>query len=836
MVDKISAEIAIVAASIGSYFWAAALARRRAWLCLVEVVFLAAAMAFGFLLVAALVPATFGVFKTPLVALTATLYALAGWFVFSRSPPRVIAFGVPRWSGGLLAVALVYAIATSWSASDVVLGGNDPGGYVAIAGNVAREGTVYHTNSAVAALPDDVADALVPRLGGRSMELSGMIVDAQVKERTNPQFLHGFPALLAVFKAAFGILGMLRVPVLAHLLALLGLFLLVWRLFGSAIMGALSSLLLATDLAQLFYARTPYTEVLNQFFFIAAAWLLTVALRNTDRTLAMLSAGLWTVGCLIRPDAYLAQAALFMAFAWIPQESPAAAIRRPFASVLFVATIAAASLTSITSWQTYFKVTLRETFSAWALAAGSGALCLVSPVLWRSRFIRGVWNAIYERASFVGWALTILLIAVVAWGYWIRPTLPPEICSDPSTCYHMTGLRLYDEDTFVRLAWYISPIGLAAATIGAAGLVRQHLRQRDVVLLPFLTVGLAFSALFLWRQMNSSWHFWAFRRYVPVVLPFAVSCIAWATVRLGSYRRMGLVAATSLSIYLVAFGLRTSWPFIKAREQDGARAQVAAIAKQMPERAVLLATHPLVPASAILTPLQSLYGFDVVRLPERVVNVHVLETALSIWQGQGRPVVFFCEPDWECFWPAEHWELRYRCDATIDCERARSTFDHAPNRVERLHAGFVAYDVVRVGAELPQWWDRPGNYVGFYAVEEWHGRHYRWTSGEAEIRVHVPPDASELSLMAAANSSAQVPVVLSVDELVERYTLEPGFDRFRNLRIALPNHRGGALRVHINTPTFKPAELGSSDPRQLGIAVFGIRVGDQFLSTSSGDR
>jgi hypothetical protein len=835
MMEKLSAEIAIAAASIGSYFWAAALARRRTWLCLVEVVFLAAAMAIGFLLVAALVPATFGLFKTPLVALTATLYAIAGWFVFSRSPPRVIVFGVPRWSGGLLALTLVYAIATSWSASDVVLGGNDPGTYVAITGNVAREGTVYHTNSAVAALPDDVANALVPGLDGRYMELSGMVADPRVKGRTNPQFLHGFPSLLAVFKAAFGILGMLRVPVLAHILALVGLFLLVWRLFGSAIMGALSSLFLATDLAQLFYARTPYTEVPNQFIFIAAAWLLTVALRNTDRTLAILSAVLWTIGCLIRPDAYLAQAALFMAFAWIPQESPAAAIRRPFAWVLFLATIAAASLTSITSWQNYFKSTLRETLSAWALAAGSGALCLVSPVLWRSRFIRGVWNAIYRRASFVGWALTILLIAVVAWGYWIRPKLPPEICSDPSTCFHITGMRLYDEDTFVRLAWYISPIGLVAATIGAAGLVRRHFRQRDIVLLPFLTVGLAFSALFLWRQLVSPWHFWAFRRYVPIVLPFAVSCIAWAVVRLGSYRRMGLVAATALSIYLVAFGLRTSWPFIKAREQDGARAQVAAIAKQMPERAVLLSTHPLLPQSMLLIPLQSLYGFDVVRLPERVANVHVLETALSIWQGQGRPVVFFCEPDWECFWPAEHWGLRYRCDATIDCERACSTFDHAPNRVERLHAGFVAYDVVRARAEVPRWWDRPGNYVGFYGVEDWNGRRYRWTSGDAEIRVNVPPGPSELSLIAAANGTAQVPVVLSVGELVERHTLEPGFDKLRNLRIALPNDRGDTLQVRINTPTFKPAQLGSSDPRQLGIAVFGIRIGDHVLSTSSGE-
>jgi hypothetical protein len=146
---------------------------------------------------------------------------------------------------------------------------------------------------------------------------------------------------------------------------------------------------------------------------------------------------------------------------------------------------------------------------------------------------------------------------------------------------------------------------------------------------------------------------------------------------------------------------------------------------------------------------------------------------------------------------------------------------------------FVAYDIVCARAQVPRWWDRPGNYVGFTASSSGMGIS---TSGDAKIRVNVPPAPGELSLIAATDSSPRVPVVFSVRELVERYPLKPRFDKLRDLRIALSNHHGDALQVHINTPTFKPARLGSSDPRQLGIAVFGIRVGDQFLSTSSGER
>jgi len=732
-------------------------------------------------------------------------------------------------------MAVLYAVATTWSASDFVLGGSDPGGYVAIAGNVAREGTVYHSNAAVAALPDDVADALVPRDDGRFMELSGMVADARVKGRTNPQFLHGYPALLAVFKMAFGILGMLRLPVLMHILAVGGLFLLVWRLFDSAITGALSSMLLATDLAQHYYARTPFSEVPNQFFFIAGAWTLVLALRHADRTLAILSAALWTIGCLVRADAYLAQAALFAAVACIPPESQAAPIRRPFAWTLFIGTIAAIFLTSITSWQTYLRVTIRETLAAWALAVGSGVLCLLSPTLWRYRIVRNAWEVVYRRAALVGWMFTVLLVAIVAWGYWIRPALPPEICSDPYWCYHMIGMRLYDEDTFVRLAWYISPIGLFAATIGAAGLVHRYLRQRDAVLLPFLTMGLAFSALFLWRQMNSPWHFWAFRRYIPVVLPFAVVCMSWTVVRLASLRRGASIAAAALGAYFAAFGIRMSIPFFNTKEMLGARKQVAQIAKLLPANAVLLSPYPLLPHSILLTPLESLYGFDVVRLPERVPNPHTLETALSVWRMQRRPVVFFCEPEVECFWPAERSVLRRRCDAAIDAQRARSSFDHAPDSVERIYAGFVAYDVVDAEAKPPQWWDAPGNYGGFYPPEEWHGRRYRWSGADAELGVMAPSGSRELMLIAAANGPKPVEVILSVGDQIERYTLEPGFDKVRDLRIVVPEHRSDRLLVHITSSTFKPTQWGSSDPRQLGVAIFGVRVGANVLTTSPGE-
>src|SRR5262249_18721080 len=149
------------------------------------------------------------------------VYALpAAWILRRRhlTLPR-LGFGLLR---GLAVFAVfTYSVITTWGASEQILGGQDPGLYVALAGNLNREGTLHHRNEALASLPLPVLERIVePAIAHQyRIILSGLYVDSQDPARVNPQFIHGLPALMATFKAAFGLMGMLRVPVLMGLLS-----------------------------------------------------------------------------------------------------------------------------------------------------------------------------------------------------------------------------------------------------------------------------------------------------------------------------------------------------------------------------------------------------------------------------------------------------------------------------------------------------------------------------------------------------------------------------------------------------------------------------------------
>jgi len=71
-------------------------------------------------------------------------------------------------------------------------------------------------------------------------------------------------------------------------------------------------------------------------------------------------------------------------------------------------------------------------------------------------------------------------------------------------------------------------------------------------------------------------------------------------------------------------------------------------------------------------------------------------------------------------------------------------------------------------------------------------------------------------------------VTLSEGGEVRRYTVEAGFDK-AGVTVALPRQHEPYVSLRIESPTFKPSETGSRDPRSLGVTVFTLRVGDIVL-------
>jgi hypothetical protein len=692
MAHSAGAALAIALAFAGSTAWTLALRATRPWLGSLAVIVLAAALGFGFLIASALLAAVIGGHFIRILCSLNALYALAAYGALrgkTLSRPRL---ELTRRTLFALVLTFGYGVATEWGSSEQILGGQDPGVYVAIAGDISTQGHLFHRNLALAALPPPLVEKIVQPVASRNRRilLSGMHYDDHDLTRTNYQFIHGLPALLAVFKSAFGVNGMLRVPVLMGLVSVFAMFLLGAESLASQASGVAAAMLLITNLAQLYFARNPFTEIPNQLLFVAGTWLLVAAMRHSDAPLAALAALLWSAACLVRPDAYLIFPPALLALAWAQAEADVRTVRW-FVCATLLGSAAAVALTGPSS--IYGYLFNPDQYKAWAAVLLSAAVALAAPWLWRWAPLQRFREFIYAPRSVRVLAVSAgaALFAIVAWGYWIRPLSDPAFCLDPS-CFHMLGVREYDEDTFVRLSWYISRVGLALATAGAALLVARHLRSRDTGLLAMSMVGLAYSALFLWQQMNSPMHFWAFRRYMPMVVPFCALAIVTALATIAGRGRFGRALAGAALAYLAVYGIRMSLPFVRTREMQGSHEALRSIARSLPPRTVLV-TIADTADSTLLLPLQSLSGLDVLPIARDGSNEDAVEDAIVSLQRE-QEVVFVCSGGATCAWNPKRWELRHRSTQTFVVPRSEQTFDRPPTGFGSLSLNFTAFELV----------------------------------------------------------------------------------------------------------------------------------------------
>ena len=256
----------------------------------------------------ALVLAEAGAFAAPGVVLGtlgigAILYGLA-WRLRGPFPlviPRLRARPTP--TGLALAAVLALAAALSFGRpAQTIVGAEDAGIYFNSGGAIARGGGIVLDDPGLARFGDAAADAarqgaarhlLLPLPGDRQRDpqrflfvdwqrLAGFFLVLDRPNTVTPQFLHLFPAWLAVWATlgggigamvyggpAFGLLGVAATHFLAR------------RLFGAGV-GLLAALLLTLNGLQVWFARESLSEPLLQFLLVGAlyAWVLAVEARR----------------------------------------------------------------------------------------------------------------------------------------------------------------------------------------------------------------------------------------------------------------------------------------------------------------------------------------------------------------------------------------------------------------------------------------------------------------------------------------------------------------------------------------------------------------------------
>jgi hypothetical protein len=351
------------------------------------------------------------------------------------------------------------------------------------------------------------------------------------------QFAHLFPLWLAQAFATFGPGGLFRLNGAFALLSL-SVFFGLGRLLLPRLAAVAATLFLAFNPSELWLARISLSEILTQLLTWSGLLVFYQALNKNNRFWARWAGVFLGMAALVRCDSLLLVPMLFMAHLGMVLIQEPATERAGSVWAALYQTALPVFLLAV-GYYRFFSTTyftdLHEQLTAIALFTAISLVALLGVCL-AARFLHP-WFRSPWLLAFMGVGLAVLAVS----GYWLRPSWNPTA---------------YESWTLVHLGRYLSPLVIGAA-VGGCWLALVSLRgpPQNAHLLPVLVVGLGFAGLYLWKPSVDPLHFWAVRRYVPVVVPafvlFAALSFTWAVRRLPAW--VNPAATTALLAWLGYF-------------------------------------------------------------------------------------------------------------------------------------------------------------------------------------------------------------------------------------------------------------------------------------------
>ncbi|HEX3647069.1 MAG TPA: hypothetical protein VHV49_01505 [Pseudonocardiaceae bacterium] len=461
-----------------------------------------------------------------------------------------------------------------------------------------------------------------------------------------PQFMTGWPTMLAGAYWAGGWTGLLLLPAIVGGCAILAVGGLAARLIGAR-WAPLAALLTAAAWPVLRSAQETLSEPAALLVLAASACLLVdlvTAPRDTPGVggHAFVAGLLLSAGELIRVDFGVDYAFVLPVIGWLWLT------RRP-------------------GW--------------WQFLVGSvigGALGVLDGVFLTRTYIHVNWSSV--RLMLLLLAVMVVAVVVVAlvlrrygtaWWRWVAPVaaggvglveialfVRPYVSTDHSVTdpgvrkfvanaqralgLPVDGTRGYAENSLRWVAWYLGWVTLVAAGIGAVYLTRRVLRGQDRRWLPVLLPFLCTAVLFLIRPGITPDHPWADRRLVVEVLPCVALLATWTTAEVAARIRpkgwrMGAVAVL-VAAYLVPMAVALTPVSVRRTEQGelGATGQVCGALG--PNDTVLLVDQQWMPI------VRARCGLPVARLPHPSPAA-VAKAAASIRAAGRDPVIAGSQTD-----------------------------------------------------------------------------------------------------------------------------------------------------------------------------------------------
>ncbi|MFC2157518.1 hypothetical protein ACFLT9_06740 [Acidobacteriota bacterium] len=523
------------------------------------------------------------------------------------------------WNLALGVFLLFVAFLYTCFPSDCIRGGIDMGTYTNHGLYIARHGRLDIEYP----YPKELAPLFDPARVDQKMTYAGFY---PTSNGWTSQFPHFYPVWLAQAYGSFGYWGLQRLNGFLALLALTLFFGFCLRIvaFPYALAAAL---FLALNPSQLWTARVTLTEIPAQLFILAGITLHYVALKFSRKGLARWAGVVYGGAALIRIDAFFLLPLLFLAhlvsriFDSPDQKNVSPIWRSLYLTALPVFLVA---LLYYAFFNSVYFLSLSENLKLIGIAClGALSLLLIS-----SKGILSLIKTLVHNRYFQ-FIFGTAIFSLAGYVYWIRPLAKnPAVFNFPLSALH--GTRTYEEYSLVNLGTYLTPLIIWGAIFGILYLLFSQ-KERGVYkgAFPFLVIFCGFSFLYLWKPYIDSAHFWAIRRFVPIIIPGFILCASVAFYRIFQTLKLRLsrILAVSLGVILVIFSIRAAGFMLFFPENQGYFSQLKKLSRILPEEDLILAYDPF-NDSAWTTPLYFALDKKVVPID---VNSDIGMKTMSSW-------------------------------------------------------------------------------------------------------------------------------------------------------------------------------------------------------------
>lgn len=666
------------------------------------------------------------------------------------------------------------------------------------------------------------------------------------------QFAHLFSVWLGQAFSTFEYNGLIRLNGVFSVLSLC-VFYNFCCFFMHKEYAVLSTLFLAFNPGQLWISRNTLTEIPTQLLILTGMLIFLMAQKMENKRLALWAGIFFGFLPMLRIDNFLLIPLVILSYIF-KKMGNTSKIENYIWKYLFIGMIPS-TLSSLAYYflfsNPYFKSFIPQLKYIFIFTV----ICFLLIYLANRSFFNKIYKMLISfniLLIFIG----VCLFFLVIYGYFIRPFLEPySLINNPDHFLH--GTRDYRENSLLNLSQYISPITIFLGILGwylsLWKIILKKVENNGLIILIFIWAG--FSLLYFWNPLISPFHFWAIRRFIPVIIPgfilFSGISVSIITSKLfGKFFLVKIFIILALSILLTIFIYKADRPILFFQENKDSYLKFRKFAEKLPENELILANG----LHSWITPLYLSFNRKVIPLDFSIrYGAFALYRYAADRLKMGKEVFLLLDEPISI--PGI--ELVNTDKIVLKRKYIEDTINPLPRKVVLEEKEIKLYKIVKLdkifyhniqddkmlldniamkllNRDLGCEKVLGTNEKGFYGQEFDNNKPFRWTNGKArlEVRLCQNKDRFPKLIYIEGRSTEGVRKKIKIKandcEIFNQEILDNKLSQYLTLSGILLLE-GEKLCLDIISDTHIPKELGiNNDERKLGIMINSIRLLDKI--------